>query len=112
ALDAKMKLPVGTYVEWAGEYERLVAAAKQLAIVIPIVLALIMVLLVLTFGRLRPALLIFVNVPTAVSGGIAALALRGLPLSVSAGIGFIALFGVAVLTGLVLVTTMDRLRSS
>jgi cobalt-zinc-cadmium resistance protein CzcA len=108
----KEKLPVGTYLEWAGEFERLTDAAKQLAIVIPIVLALILVLLALTFGRLGPALLIFVNVPAAISGGIAALALRGLPLSVSAGIGFIALFGVAVLNGLVLVTTIDRLQSS
>ncbi|MFO0738139.1 MAG: CusA/CzcA family heavy metal efflux RND transporter [Labilithrix sp.] len=108
----KEKLPVGTYLEWAGEFERLTGAAKQLAVVIPIVLALILVLLALTFGRLGPALLIFVNVPAAISGGIAALALRGLPLSVSAGIGFIALFGVAVLNGLVLVTTIDRLQSS
>jgi cobalt-zinc-cadmium resistance protein CzcA len=108
----KEKLPVGTYLEWAGEFERLTDAAKQLAIVIPIVLSLILVLLALTFGRLGPALLIFVNVPAAISGGIAALALRGLPLSVSAGIGFIALFGVAVLNGLVLVTTIDRLQSS
>lgn len=108
----KEKLPVGTYLEWAGEFERLTDAAKQLAIVIPIVLALILVLLALTFGRLGPALLIFVNVPAAISGGIAALAIRGLPLSVSAGIGFIALFGVAVLNGLVLVTTIDRLQSS
>ena len=61
-------------------------------------------------GRVRPALLIFVNVPMAISGGIAALAARGLPLSVSAGIGFIALFGVAVLNGLVLVTSIERLR--
>lgn len=112
ALERDVKLPVGYYMEWAGEYERLRSAAKQLAVVIPIALALILVLLVMTFGRLRPALLIFVNVPMAISGGIAALALRGLPLSVSAGIGFIALFGVAVLNGLVLVTSIERLRDA
>ncbi|HSO32207.1 MAG TPA: CusA/CzcA family heavy metal efflux RND transporter [Labilithrix sp.] len=110
ALDRDVKLPVGYYTVWAGEYERLQSAAKQLAIVIPIALALILVLLVMTFGRMRPALLIFVNVPMAISGGVAALAARGLPLSVSAGIGFIALFGVAVLNGLVLVTSIERLR--
>jgi heavy metal efflux system protein len=110
ALDRDVKLPVGYYTEWAGEYERLQSAARQLAIVIPIALALILVLLVMTFGRVRPALLIFVNVPMAISGGIAALALRGLPLSVSAAVGFIALFGVAVLNGLVLVTSIERLR--
>lgn len=112
ALERDVKLPVGYYMEWAGEYERLRSAAKQLAVVIPIALALILVLLVMTFGRLRPALLIFVNVPMAISGGIAALALRGLPLSVSAAIGFIALFGVAVLNGLVLVTSIERLRDA
>ncbi|MDB4945803.1 MAG: Cobalt-zinc-cadmium resistance protein CzcA [Labilithrix sp.] len=110
ALDRNVKLPVGYYTVWAGEYERLQSAAKQLGIVIPIALALIMVLLVVTFGRLRPALLIFVNVPMAISGGVAALAVRGLPLSVSAGIGFIALFGVAVLNGLVLVSSIERRR--
>ena len=110
ALDRDVKLPVGYYTVWAGEYERLQSAAKQLAIVIPIALALILVLLVVTFGRIRPALLIFVNVPMAISGGVAALAARGLPFSVSAGIGFIALFGVAVLNGLVLVTSIERLR--
>ena len=112
ALDREVKLPVGYYTEWAGEYERLQSAARQLAIVIPIALALILVLLVMTFGRMRPALLIFVNVPMAISGGIAALAVRGLPLSVSAAIGFIALFGVAVLNGLVLVTSIERLRDA
>lgn len=109
-LDRDVKLPVGYYTEWAGEYERLQSAAKQLAIVIPIALALILVLLVMTFGRIRPALLIFVNVPMAISGGVAALAVRGLPLSVSAAVGFIALFGVAVLNGLVLVSSIERLR--
>jgi cobalt-zinc-cadmium resistance protein CzcA len=112
ALDRDVKLPVGYYTTWAGEYERLQSAAKQLAVVIPIALALILVLLVMTFGRMRPALLIFVNVPMAISGGIGALALRGLPLSVSAAIGFIALFGVAVLNGLVLVTSIERLRDA
>jgi cobalt-zinc-cadmium resistance protein CzcA len=112
ALDRDVQLPVGYYTEWAGEYERLQSAAKQLAIVIPIALSLILVLLVMTFGRMRPALLIFVNVPMAISGGIAALAVRGLPLSVSAAIGFIALFGVAVLNGLVLVTSIERLRDA
>lgn len=111
-MDRDWKLPVGYFVEWAGEYERLQSAAAQLAIVIPIALALILVLLVMTFGKFRPALLIFVNVPMAVSGGVAALFARDLPLSVSAGIGFIALFGVAVLNGLVLVTSIEHQRQS
>jgi cobalt-zinc-cadmium resistance protein CzcA len=109
-LDRELKLPVGYFTEWAGEYERLQSATRQLAVVIPIALALIMVLLVATFGRFRPALLIFANVPMSVSGGVAALAVRGLPLSISAGVGFIALFGVAVLNGLVLLTRIEKLR--
>ena len=108
-LEREVKLPTGYFTEWAGEYERLQSATRQLAIVVPIALALILVLLIATFGKARPALLIFLNVPMSVTGGIAALALRGLPLSISAGVGFIALFGVAVLNGLVLVTSIERL---
>lgn len=104
--ERQVHLPPGYFVEWAGEYERLRSA------VVPIALALIIVLLFMTFGSARPALLIFFNVPIGISGGIAALAVRGLALSVSAGVGFIALFGVAVLNGLVLVTSIERLRET
>jgi heavy metal efflux system protein len=112
--EAKLRLakdvpfPVGYSQSWAGEYERLESATKQLFIVIPITLLLILVLLVATFGRIGPALVIFLNVPMAVSGGIFALALRGMSLSISAGVGFIALFGVAVLNGLVLVSSLEK----
>ncbi len=110
ALDRDVKLPTGYFTVWAGEYERLQSATKQLALVIPIALTLILVLLVATFGKFRPALLIFLNVPMGISGGVVALFLRGMPLSISAGVGFIALFGVAVLNGLVLVSSIERLR--
>lgn len=109
ALDRDVKLPVGYFLSWAGEYERFQAATKQLGFVVPIALTLILVLLVATFGAFRPALLIFVNVPLSVTGGIAALALRGLPFSISAGVGMVALFGVAVLNGLVLISQIERL---
>ena len=69
----------------------------------------ILVLLIATFGKVRPALLIFANVPMSVSGGILALLARDLTFSISAGIGFIALFGVAVLNGLVLVSSIEHL---
>jgi cobalt-zinc-cadmium resistance protein CzcA len=108
-LDRDVKLPVGYFTSWAGEYERLQSATRQLAVVVPIALTLILVLLVATFGKMRPALLIFANVPMSVTGGVVALAVRGLPLSISAGVGFVALFGVAVLNGLVLVTRLERL---
>ncbi len=80
-------------------------------IVVPVTLFLIFVLLYTTFGSLKPAILIFVNVPAAASGGIFLLASRGMPLSISAGVGFIALSGVAVMNGLVLVSYIRQLRS-
>ena len=108
-LDRTVKLPVGYFTVWAGEYERLQSATRQLAVVVPIALAVILVLLIATFGKVSPALLIFANVPMSVSGGILALLARDLTFSISAGIGFIALFGVAVLNGLVLVSSIERL---
>ncbi|MET0793627.1 MAG: efflux RND transporter permease subunit, partial [Polyangiaceae bacterium] len=108
-IDRAVKLPVGYFMVWAGEYERFQSATRQLEIVVPIALAMIVVLLMATFGKVRPALLIFANVPMSVSGGILALLARGIPLSISAGIGFIALFGVAVLNGLVLISSIEKL---
>ena len=109
-LEKEVKLPAAYYTSWAGEYERLQSATRQLVLVVPIALVMILVLLMATFGKLRPALLIFLNVPVGLTGGILALLARGLPLSISAGVGFIALFGVAVLNGLVLVSSIERLR--
>ena len=75
----------------------------------PLALGLIFAMLYFTFGSLKPAALIYLNVPFAATGGIFALALRGLPFSISAGVGFIALFGVAVLNGVVLMTQIRDL---
>jgi cobalt-zinc-cadmium resistance protein CzcA len=75
------------------------------------VLSLIFAMLFFTFGSLKPAILIYLNVPFAATGGVAALALRDLPFSISAGVGFIALFGVAVLNGLVLMTQVRDLEA-
>jgi heavy metal efflux system protein len=110
ALERDVRLPTGYYTAWAGEYERLESATLRLLLIVPITLALILVLLIATFGSIRPALLIFLNVPMAITGGVFGLALRGMDFSISAGVGFIALFGVAVLNGLVLVSSMERLR--
>ena len=104
-----LEVPPGYYFEFGGEYENLERASKRLAIVVPGTLAVILVLLFLAFGSARPALLIFMNVPAAASGGILALALRGLPFSISAAVGFIALFGVATLNGVVLVAAIRQL---
>jgi cobalt-zinc-cadmium resistance protein CzcA len=85
-------------------------ARQRLAIVVPVCFALIFLLLHAAFGAVRPALIVFTAVPLALTGGVAALWLRGLPFSISAAVGFIALSGVAVLNGLVLVTFINQLR--
>jgi cobalt-zinc-cadmium resistance protein CzcA len=104
-----VQLPSGYYLRWGGQFENLQAASKRLAIVVPLALALIFAMLYFAFGSLRPAALIYLNVPFAATGGVFALALRGLPFSISAGVGFIALFGVAVLNGVVLMTQIRNL---
>ena len=104
-------LPPGYELMWGGQFEHLREASQRLAIVIPITLLLILGVLTVIFGAMSPALLIFLNVPLALSGGILALWMRGLPLSMSAVIGFIALFGIAVLNGVVLVSHIRQLES-
>ena len=106
-----LDLPDGYVVRWGGQFENLEAATERLGVAVPAALALIFVLLFMAFGELKPALLIYLNVPFAAVGGIAALALRGMPLSISAAIGFIALFGIAVLNGVVLLTTIKNERA-
>ncbi len=109
-IDAEVDLPPGWYVEWGGQFKNLEAASARLAILVPLALLLIFVLLFTTFNSTRLGLLIFLNVPLAVTGGLIALELRGYPFSISAGVGFIALFGVAVLNGVVLVSYIVQRR--
>jgi cobalt-zinc-cadmium resistance protein CzcA len=104
---AKISFPSGYYVSLSGQYENLVRAATRFAIIVPVTLGVIFMLLYLTFGQARPAVLIFLNVPVAASGGFVALAARDLPFSISAAVGFIALFGVATLNGVVLLSSIQ-----
>lgn len=106
----QVKMPSGYVVQWGGQFENLSAATQRLAIAVPVALVLIFILLYMAFGQLGPALLIYLNVPFAAVGGVFLLALRGMPFSISAAIGFIALFGIAVLNGVVLLTTIKKLR--
>jgi len=108
----QVKMPPGYVIEWGGQYENLRAATDRLALAVPLALGLIFVLLYMAFGQLKPALLIYLNVPFAAVGGVFLLAARGIPFSISAAIGFIALFGVAVLNGVVLLTTIKKLRAA
>jgi cobalt-zinc-cadmium resistance protein CzcA len=105
----EVPLPSGYYIRWGGQFENLQAARDRLAVVVPLALALIFAMLYFTFGSVKPAALIYLNVPFAATGGVFALVLRGLPFSISAGVGFIALFGVAVLNGVVLMTQIRDL---
>jgi cobalt-zinc-cadmium resistance protein CzcA len=105
-----VRLPPGYLIEWGGQFENLTEAAARLTVVVPIALALIFALLFTAFNSASLALLVFVNVPIAASGGVLSLYLSGQPFSISAAIGFIALFGVAVLNGVVLVSSIELRR--
>jgi cobalt-zinc-cadmium resistance protein CzcA len=96
-------LPAGYWLDYGGTFEQLQSASQRLAIVVPVTLAIILALLVMAFGSLKDALIIFTGVPLALTGGVLSLWLRDMPLSISAGVGFIALSGVAVLNGLVMI---------
>ncbi|MER2266201.1 efflux RND transporter permease subunit [Methylobacterium oxalidis] len=106
---SQVRLPSGYDVTWGGQFENLASARKRLMIVVPVCFALIFLLLYSALGSPRDALLVFSAVPLALTGGIAALWLRGMPFSVPAAVGFIALSGVAVLNGLVMLTFIKQL---
>ena len=103
AVDGQVDVPPGYWVDYGGTFKNLQSAAARLGIVVPITLLLIMALLVMALNSFRDALVIFSGVPLALTGGIAALLIRGIPFSISAAVGFIALSGIAVLNGLVMV---------
>jgi cobalt-zinc-cadmium resistance protein CzcA len=111
AVELAVRLPVGYELTWGGQYEHLQDASRRLAVLVPITLLLILGVLSVIFGAMRPAFLIFLNVPLALSGGIVALWVRGLPLSMSAVIGFVALFGIAVLNGVMLISHIRQLEA-
>ena len=106
----KVSLPPGYSVDWGGQFENQERATKRLLIVLPLTIVIIFALLFATFNSVPQAILILLNVPFAVVGGIAALWLRGLNLNLSASVGFIALFGVAVLNGILVVSHINELR--
>jgi cobalt-zinc-cadmium resistance protein CzcA len=108
-LTEKVKLPEGYYYTYGGTFENLKAASKRLMIALPVALALIFVLLYFTFNSVKQAALIYTAIPMSAIGGVFALIIRDMPFSISAGVGFIALFGVAVLNGIVLVSTFNQL---
>ncbi|MCB0770929.1 MAG: CusA/CzcA family heavy metal efflux RND transporter, partial [Flavobacteriales bacterium] len=108
-VNSELLLPPGYHITYGGQFQNLVEAKQRLSLVVPMALILILGLLYFTFRSLPHALLIFTAVPLSAIGGVAALYLRDMPFSISAGVGFIALFGVAVLNGLVLISTFKQL---
>jgi cobalt-zinc-cadmium resistance protein CzcA len=109
-LDGRVRLPEGYHLAWGGQFENQQRAMERLMLVIPLSLVIIFLLLFITFGTIRQAGLVILNVPFALVGGIGALWARGLNLNLSASVGFIALFGVAVLNGVVMIAAINRLR--
>ncbi|WP_346840076.1 CusA/CzcA family heavy metal efflux RND transporter [Microbulbifer sp. SAOS-129_SWC] len=107
----QVQLPAGYWLDYGGTFEQLESASKRLSLVVPLTLAIILGLLVMAFGSIKDALIIFTGVPLALTGGVLALWLRDMPLSISAGVGFIALSGVAVLNGLVMLSFIRQLRA-
>jgi len=111
AIGEKANVPPGYFLEYGGTFENQKRAMNHLLLVVPLSLFIIVGLLYLNFGKMRYAIIILMNLPFALSGGIFLLWMRGMYLSVSASIGFVALFGVAVLNGIVLLDHINELRN-
>jgi cobalt-zinc-cadmium resistance protein CzcA len=107
-LEHDVNLPAGYFLEYGGQFESAERATKRLMVLVPVVVSVIFILLYLSFQSVKTALLVVGNIPFALVGGVAALWLRGMNLNLSAAVGFIALFGVAMLNGVVLVSSIAR----
>jgi len=107
----ELKFPEGYEVRWSGEFQRQQEASRQLSIVLPITLCVILSILYITFKSFRSALIVFCVVPMAALGGVLALLLTRTHFSIAAGVGFIALFGVAIQNGIFLVSYIQELRA-
>lgn len=103
-IEQQVKLPPGYWVHYGGTFEQLQSASKRLTLLVPMTLLAIFALLMMTFGSAKDAALVFSGVPLALTGGVISLWICGIPLSITAGVGFITLSGVAVLTGVMMVS--------
>lgn len=111
-VEQEIKLPPGYWLNYGGTFEQLESASKRLTLLVPLTLIMIFALLMMTFGSAKDALLVFSGVPLALTGGVIFLWLRDIPLSITAGVGFITLSGVAVLTGVMMVSAFrDSLKN-
>ena len=110
AIDAQIEMPAGYLVTWGGQFRNQQRAMQRLSVIVPLTVFLIFIMLYSAFNSLKNAILIILNIPFALTGGIVALFVTGQYLSVPATVGFIALFGVAVLNGVVMVSYINQLR--
>ncbi|MFK4874011.1 efflux RND transporter permease subunit [Novosphingobium sp. ZW T3_23] len=109
AIASEVRLPPGSYLEWGGQFENLASARERLQLVVPACFALILLLLYGALGSVRDAAIVFTGVPLALVGGVLLLFARGMDFSIAAAVGFIALSGIAVLNGLVMVSSIQDL---
>jgi len=109
-IKTKGEIPSGYFIEYGGTFENQRRAMRHLLLVVPLSIFIIIGLLYLNFGSMKYSILILMNLPFALSGGVFLLWVRGMYLSISASIGFVALFGVAVLNGIVLIDHINYLR--
>jgi cobalt-zinc-cadmium resistance protein CzcA len=112
AIGSGVEFPSGYYVTYGGQFENQERATRRLSLIVPVVLLIIGGLLYASFGKVGHALIVMLNVPFALVGGIGALWLRGMHLNLSAAVGMIAVFGVAILNGLVLIASVNQLRAA
>lgn len=111
AVEAKVKMPAGYFVEWGGNFKNLQQARSRLMLLTPVALILVFLMIYTAFKNVKETVLIFLCVPLALVGGVLGLILNGLPFSISAGLGFIALSGIAVLNGVVLISYFHQLQN-
>lgn len=110
-LKKKLELPAGYYIDYGGTFENLKEAKNRLSIAVPVALGLIFILVFLALRSLKQTIMIYMSIPMAAIGGVMLLWLRDMPFSISAGVGFIVLSGVAVLNGLVLISSLNELKA-
>jgi cobalt-zinc-cadmium resistance protein CzcA len=106
-----LQLPPGYHIEFGGQFKQMLQARSRLMFIVPVALVLIFMLIFAAFGSFWQAVLVFVSVPLAATGGVAALWMRGMPFSISAAVGFIAVSGIAVLNGIMIITFINQLRA-
>ena len=109
AVESKITLPEGYFIEWGGSFKNLQSAKERLSVLVPMSLLLILAMLYGAFKNFAQVILIFACAPMALIGGVLSLNIMGMPFSISAGVGFIALCGISILNGVVLVTYFNRL---